>query len=174
MKFSIILIGSFVFFQFISSQSIFSQTIDRVVIGSAGNFSENSNFLMAWTIGELSIETLQEGDYSFTQGFHQPDVKSIELAGDFSIPEGFSPNEDGINDVFFIRGLVKYPNNSLTVFNRWGNKVFEATPYKNDWNGKNNFGISVGNNVLPVGTYFYLFDFGNGTQKIKGTIYLSI
>lgn len=92
---------------------------------------------------------------------------------DFFIPEGFSPNGDGINDVFNIRGINNYPNNSISIFNRWGNLIFEAKPYTNTWDGTTTSNFTIGNGQLPVGTYFYLLDLGNGTDMIKGTIYLN-
>jgi gliding motility-associated-like protein len=92
---------------------------------------------------------------------------------DFFIPEGFSPNGDGINDVFFIRGLDIYPENSIVIFNRWGDKVFEANPYKNTWDGKAQNGIKVGGDELPVGIYFYVLDLGDNSKILKGTIYLN-
>jgi gliding motility-associated-like protein len=92
---------------------------------------------------------------------------------DFFIPEGFSPNGDGINDVFFIRGLDIYPSNSITIFNRWGDKVFEANPYQNTWDGKAQRGIRVGGDELPVGIYFYILDLGDNSKILKGTIYLN-
>jgi len=97
----------------------------------------------------------------------------ITVPTDFFIPEGFSPNGDGINDVFFIRGIDYYPGNSITIFNRWGDKIFDASPYKNDWDGTSTMGLRVGGNVLPVGTYFYVLDLGNGNPVHKGTIYLT-
>ncbi len=92
---------------------------------------------------------------------------------DFNIPEGFSPNGDGVNDLFVIRGILKYSNNTIVIFNRWGNKIFEATPYQNTWDGRSAFGLKVGGDELPVGTYFYILDLGNSTDVIKGTIYLN-
>lgn len=92
---------------------------------------------------------------------------------DFNIPEGFSPNGDAINDVFVIRGIDYYPQNKFDIFNRWGNKVFEANPYKNNWDGKTSLGLRVGGDDLPVGTYFYMLDLGNNTPIYKGTIYLN-
>lgn len=92
---------------------------------------------------------------------------------DLFIPEGFSPNGDGINDVFFIRGLDLYPENSITIFNRWGDKVFEASPYKNTWDGKAQNGVIVGGDELPIGIYFYVFDLGDSSKILKGTIYLN-
>ena len=92
---------------------------------------------------------------------------------DFFIPEGFSPNSDGVNDLFVIRGIQFFPENAFTIFNRWGSKVFEASPYQNTWNGDSSFGISVGGGELPTGTYFYVLDLKDGSAIYKGTIYLN-
>ena len=89
------------------------------------------------------------------------------------IPEGFSPNADGINDLFVIRGIEDYSQNTFTVFNRWGDKVFGASPYQNNWDGKSTTGLRVGGDVLPVGTYFYILDLGDGSKAFKGSIYLN-
>lgn len=77
-------------------------------------------------------------------------------SGDFEIYDGFSPNNDGTNDVFFINGLDNFPNNSLCIFNRWGNRVLLAEPYQNNWEG------TWEGTDLPDGTYFYVFDDGEG------------
>ncbi|MDI1353297.1 MAG: ice-binding family protein [bacterium] len=95
------------------------------------------------------------------------------LSTEFFIPEGFSPNNDGINDVFVVRGLGNFPNNKFVVFNRWGNQVFEESPYRNTWDGRSSNGIKIGDDQLPVGTYFYILDLGNGSKVYKGTIYLN-
>ena len=89
------------------------------------------------------------------------------------IPDGFSPNGDGINDLFVIRGINNYPENNFTIYNRWGNKVFEASPYKSTWDGRSTTGLRVGGDELPVGTYFYILDLGDDSEVIKGTIYLN-
>ena len=92
---------------------------------------------------------------------------------DFFIPEAFSPNGDGINDLFVIRGIQNYPANKIVIYNRWGNKVYEASPYLNNWDGQATIGLRVNGSDLPTGTYFYLLDLGDGTDMIKGTIYLN-
>ena len=90
------------------------------------------------------------------------------------IPEGFSPNDDGVNDFFVINGILAYPEASMTIFNRWGNKVYETTNgYANDWDGNNQFGMTTSSRELPVGTYFYVLDPGDGTGVIKGYVYLN-
>jgi gliding motility-associated-like protein len=71
---------------------------------------------------------------------------------------GFSPNGDGVNDVFKIEGIGQFPNNKLCVYNRWGNKVYCVDDYQNDWGGTWN------TNDLPDGTYFYVFETGEGDR----------
>jgi gliding motility-associated-like protein len=63
----------------------------------------------------------------------------------------FSPNGDGTNDQWIVDGLDAYPDNELQIFNRWGNVVFEAKPYLNDWDGESDKG-----EPLPSATYYYI------------------
>ena len=100
--------------------------------------------------------------------FQDPD----ECIVDLFVPEGFSPNNDGINDYFVIRGIENYPNNKIKILNRWGNTVFETIGYSNDWDGRNTKGVSVGNDELPEGTYFYILELGESNKVVKGYIYL--
>ena len=72
-----------------------------------------------------------------------------------------------------IKGLENYPGHTFTIINRWGNKVYEAAPYNNDWGGLNVLGITIGGDQLPAGTYFYVVDLGNDSEPIKGYIYLT-
>lgn len=155
------------------TEQLHAQSFSQEVIGSAGMFTASANGSMTWTIGEVMIETYSSTDNFFTQGFHQPDIIVEVPATIFFIPEGFSPNGDGINDLFVIKGLEKYPHNSIAIFNRWGDLVFEASPYQNTWDGRSTEGLRIGGDELPISTYFYLFDLGNGTKVIKGSIYLN-
>ncbi|MBC7412933.1 MAG: SBBP repeat-containing protein [Bacteroidia bacterium] len=90
------------------------------------------------------------------------------------IPQGFSPNGDQVNDMFVIKGLENYPNNTLKVFNRWGNLVYESNPYTNNWNGITNKGIILSSSALNSSTFFYILDLGvTGKVPLKGFIYLN-
>ena len=100
------------------------------------------------------------------------DAESCEIVS-FEIPEGFSPNGDNVNDYFEIKGLEEYPDNSIIIFNRWGNKVFAAEPYDNNWGGTNSFGVSFGGEDLPEGTYFYLLKLTPDDEPIKGYVYIT-
>lgn len=90
-----------------------------------------------------------------------------------TVPEIFTPNGDGNNDFFEILNIEKYPKNHILILNRWGNKVYEGKPYMNEWDGRNYFGLTVGGNELPVGTYFYILDLGNCSDVRKGYVYLN-
>ena len=74
---------------------------------------------------------------------------------ELTVFNGFSPNGDGVNDVFYIDGIEDFPNNRLTIYNRWGNKVYEKDGYNNEWND------TWSGNVLPDGTYFYILNLGD-------------
>jgi gliding motility-associated-like protein len=83
------------------------------------------------------------------------------------IPEGFSPNGDGINDVFVIRGATGLTI-SLEVFNRWGHMIYKNEDYQNDWDSKPNTGIVVGGdaNGVPSGTYYYVIKLSDGRRFV--------
>ncbi len=76
----------------------------------------------------------------------------------------FSPNEDGVNDTLTINCIQDYPNNSLEIFDRYGNSVYQKTRYDNSWKGTGQ------NGDLPKGTYFYILDLGDDTEVRKGWI----
>jgi gliding motility-associated-like protein len=87
------------------------------------------------------------------------------------VPDAFSPNGDGVNDTYVVDGIGYYPNNSFQVFNRWGSKVYERSPYNNTWDGKNEGKPGLGTN-LPESTYYFILDPGDGKEVITGYIYL--
>ncbi|MEM9823635.1 MAG: gliding motility-associated C-terminal domain-containing protein [Bacteroidota bacterium] len=87
-------------------------------------------------------------------------------ASELKIFNAFSPNGDQVNPFFRIDGIENFPDHQLFVYNRWGNLVLEARDYQNDWAGTWD-GLD-----LPDGTYFYVFDDGEG-QVLSGYVYLS-
>jgi gliding motility-associated-like protein len=77
-----------------------------------------------------------------------------------TVPTGFSPNGDFVNDEFVIPELINY-DADVVIFNRWGDKVYESTNYKNDWDGTCKADFCLGEGLLPEGTYFYSIDIEN-------------
>ena len=82
------------------------------------------------------------------------------------MPNAITPNGDGKNDALRIDGIEQYPNNELVIFNRWGDVLYKAKPYLNDWQGVNQTG-----GELPEGTYYYVLRLNVNDGKImKGNM----
>ena len=88
----------------------------------------------------------------------------------FVIPTAFTPNNDNQNDRWEIVGLdTKYPTNSVRIFNRWGELLFESVEGKysnNEWDG------TYKGEALPVGSYYYIIELAkdNSNEPINGTV----
>jgi len=74
-----------------------------------------------------------------------------------------SPNGDGVNDIWVVKNIAFYPDNTVTVYDRAGKIVFTKKGYNNDWDG------AYRGSALNEGTYYYLVELGNG-QSVKGFI----
>jgi gliding motility-associated-like protein len=74
----------------------------------------------------------------------------------FEIPGALSPNSDNNNDTWEITGLQNYPNAIISVFDRWGQKVYDGTSISTPWNGK------YQDKELPTADYYYIIELGNG------------
>jgi gliding motility-associated-like protein len=88
-------------------------------------------------------------------------INVVDTAIPCFFPNGFSPNGDGVNDVFAFPCYSKFPDATLQVFNRWGDGVWESKGgYKNDWAGTNLQGVAV-----PDGTYYFVYKYNDGSGK---------
>lgn len=83
---------------------------------------------------------------------------------DLSIPNGFTPNNDGANDTWEIAGIGDFPNCTIEVFNRWGNLVFSNKGYQTPWDGRWN------GDLVPVGTYYYHIYLREVEYKLTGSL----
>jgi len=104
----------------------------------------------------------EDANYTFT--YEAGTLKITPASGDISVPNAFTPNGDGKNDTWGIRNLAGYPNCKVSVFNRWGQKVFASLGYSTPWDGRQN-GTDV-----PTGSYVYFIDLGNGSKAMTGTV----
>lgn len=149
-----------------------------------------AQLLYAWSPSSIcpsqnctSIDSLLPGAYSVT-------VKALNSSGividsvianyiinastepcQITIYNGFTPDGDGLNDNWVIENIENFPNNTVTIFNRWGNKIWSTSNYNNVsniWNGKLQSGAS-----LPSGTYFYVIEIDNGSAIKKGWVELT-
>lgn len=111
--------------------------------------------LVASNVNPLDIVIENSGVYSvcyylYGQGGCDDSIcYTITVSGSLIIPNVITPNGDGTNEKFVIEGLI--PNTSVTIFNRWGNKVFETDSYDNQWSGMDMRGLQVSD-----GEYFYV------------------
>lgn len=125
--------------------------------------------------GKVTALVSKSGTYTLAR------VKvSEQFPKDITIYNGMSPNNDGINDIFVIGNISKYPRNWVEIYNRWGAKVYQTEGYGQ--NGNWFSGISEGDitinrgEKLPSGTYFYIIKLkathGNTVDK-TGYLYIN-
>jgi gliding motility-associated-like protein len=108
-----------------------------------------------------------------TKGCEAKDTTSFTDCEPSLPPHIFTPDGNGKNDKFVLNYAGKYPTCKLFIYNRWGALVYESEiPYKDDWDGKPNVGATIGSNVLPASTYFYMIDKGDGTDPESGYVEL--
>jgi gliding motility-associated-like protein len=92
-------------------------------------------------------------------------IKPCVLLDYLLIPNAFTPNDDGDNDIWRIGGNQEYPIMTVSVFDRWGRLVFKSEPgYPKPWDG------SYKNKTLPFDAYFYIIDLGDGTAVRQGSV----
>ena len=91
--------------------------------------------------------------------------------------QALTPNGDGINDTWMIYNIENHPNNIVRVYNRWGNEVFSARGYQNDWDGryvKSNGSVGSDSLLPEASSYYYQIDLdGNGTVDYDGWLYIT-
>ncbi len=134
----------------------------------------------------LSTDLLQHGNNYFASFQSQAGCQSVtrlEITVDLTvceeqllIPDGFSPNGDGINDFFEIENLsTRYPKFKLEIYNRYGNILYKGNATTPLWDGTaSEGGVKLGEDTLPTGVYFYILEFNDGTRKpLQGRVYLS-
>ena len=85
-------------------------------------------------------------------------IKGPDSAADCFVPNLITPNGDGENESFFIPCIEAFPGSRLTIYNRYGNKIYHTEDYQNDWEG------TYRGKPLPDGTYFYQLTFNDATR----------
>ncbi|PZD76671.1 gliding motility-associated C-terminal domain-containing protein [Mesonia sp. K7] len=151
-----------------------SATIEGYFISSS-DAQENTNALLTPEAYEDALNNssvyLRLIDANGCGGIAQVDLTLDEEC--FFLPEGISPNGDGLNDSFDLSVLdAGYGVNNLVVYNRHGRNVFERANYTNEWIGQD-----MNGNNLPTGTYFYVLELDRSHpaygQTIKKWVYVN-
>jgi gliding motility-associated-like protein len=158
-----------VYIDVITNDSIFTNrgTITIIKEPKRGTAVVMPDFRILYTPNADYCNTTKPDTLTYTicnqAGCDTATVQVMVVCDKIKVFNGFSPNNDGVNDFFVIEGAETFSKNTLTVYNRWGTAVLDTKGYKNDWGG-NWDGKSV-----PDGTYFYIFNDGEGNQ-ISGYI----
>ncbi|MBV4357424.1 PKD domain-containing protein [Pinibacter aurantiacus] len=92
------------------------------------------------------------------------DQMLVKILRPVKVPNVFTPNGDGINDTWNIKNLADYVDCTLTVFNRYGQKVYTTHGYSTPWDGRMN------GSPLPVGTYYYVINVKQGEPPMTGSV----
>lgn len=118
--------------------------------------SQQSNLLLEDLSNGLHTLTFIDDantDLVFTEQIEIPLLSCVDIG---QVPQAITPNGDGLNDRFIFDPLENnpsaFPDNEIVIFNRWGDIIYTAKPYNNEWSGTNASGRS-----LPEGTYYYVF-----------------
>jgi gliding motility-associated-like protein len=149
--------------------------VSGILFGSDKGYSDGRQVFYDIPDNECGIDSLA---YILQDEFGATDTAivyvEVSCYPSIFVPEGFSPNGDGVNDNLRILGLHEYPNNTLKIFNRYGHKVLDRNGYENDWDGRSEASLTIGDTYLPRGTYYYILDIGSANIKpLKGFIYIN-
>ena len=117
------------------------------------------------TIDETTVYTVTGTD---DNGCTDSDEMVVTVEDDFIVvpTNTFSPDGNGINDTWFIDNIVAYDNARVSIFNSWGEVVFQSDNYQNEWDGM------FSNDLLPAGNYYYVISNPEYDRVYKGTITL--
>ena len=160
------------------------------------NLSENttSNGQIVWFDSPINgiqlanTEVLKEGftyygfDFSTSTNCFSENPVAVTVSlnncnpsPDFFIPDGFSPNGDGINDTFRIPDIeFIYPNFSLEIYNRYGSLMFRGNKNKLEWDGNSSDATFKIQGMASNGVYFYIINFNkNNEPPRQGKLYLN-
>ncbi len=124
----------------------------------------------SWSFGDGGTSSVTDPTYAYTGAGTFPITLSVTGSNGCNdtmtvfyvvdavliIPNVITPNGDGVNDFLKFKNLEVFNTNTLSIFNRWGKKVFEQDMYKNDWNGGGH----------TDGTYFFILNVPDATPKV--------
>ena len=144
--------------------SVFGQTTALTHLWEPTYLFVNPTALNTFCFPEQTITV----SFSATEnGCTAIDYLTITVLEDLDIPNTISPNGDNLNDTWEIEGIEMYPNNVVTIFDRWGQRVFQTSGYSKSkmWDGK------IGTRGVTESVYFFVLDlYNDGSDVRKGTI----
>ncbi len=151
-------------------EELFLETIQDAVVVQSPDLNTPFASLGGTSITGDVMDGSVTSEALATQSFFTIGKSSGETIANINVYNAISPNGDSINDFLKIENIELYPNNFITVYTRWGDKVFEQAGYNNIehvFEGKSNLGK---NRQLLEGTYYYVVEKGDGSKNESGFI----
>ncbi|RFM32251.1 DUF11 domain-containing protein [Chitinophaga silvisoli] len=136
--------------------------IDTLRVLKSASFSFKARVSAAGVIKNTAYVSSNETDPDNSN--NSSTVETPAISATFFVPNVITPNGDGKNDQFVIKGLDLYPGSKLEIYNRWGNQVYRSDNYNNNWKGEG----------LSAGIYYYVLriNMAGGPQLYKGYVEL--
>lgn len=144
------------------------------VVGATGTLSDNAPYIFTTdpvVVSQPFVAMVR--DANACGEFRVETTSPCSFDNEVFVPESFSPNGDGVNETFRIPGIEGFPNNTITIFNRWGAQVYDAAGYDNNsvvWDGSSPDALLPG--TAASGTYFYVLELGTSAEPLTGFIQL--
>jgi gliding motility-associated-like protein len=133
-----------------------------------------SPYLYSWggiVIDTCIISGLEHGMYNISVTDANNCTKTINTVSltdnpvdCIQIPDAFTPNADGINDTWIIDNIELFPDATISVFNRWGQLLYQARGDAEAWDGTYN------DRFVPTGSYIYIVELHRGTRSYNGVV----
>jgi len=146
--------------------------IERLVVVATDQPNGNIENLGAFdNTGTLSNGSVSSDQLALQQFYTLAELPEEEISGTaINVFNVLTPNGDGKHDFLNIENIEEYPDNSVTIYNKWGNQLWQIRGYNN--NDKTFFGLSDNGSELLTGNYHYVIDKGNGDKPIKGFLFI--
>ncbi|MGB3006473.1 MAG: PKD domain-containing protein, partial [Chitinophagaceae bacterium] len=147
-----------------------SDTLEPIITGINPTYlwTPNMYLLSSNTIKNAIAKGVEDITYTITVtgrgGCEASDKVFIKVLKGPEIPNIFSPNGDGVHDQWVIKYLDTYPESSVEIFNRYGQRIFSSVGYGTPWDG------TVNGKPVPMGTYYYIVNPRNGRKTMSGYV----
>jgi len=143
--------------------------LDPIITGDIVSYQWSpSDGLSSSIIASPVLTALKTENYTLTVASSTGCVGSgtinVQVIGDVDVPNAFTPNGDGVNDQWEIPALVLYPNCVVSVYNRYGTRVYYSVGYPKSWDGTCN------GHSLPAGAYYYIIDLKINKPRVAGSV----
>ncbi len=133
-------------------------------IGAVTDPNDPATTVTGLAAGNLTLE------WTISNGLCNPSIDEVDIlvesCTDFTItiPTGFTPDGDGVNDTWTIENIHLFPDNVVDIYNRWGERIFHSEGYIDAWDGTYN------GEPLPMGSYSFVVNLNDGSEALIGAV----